>query len=1529
MKTGFDKQGLYDPRAERDGCGVGFVADIGGGASHAVVEKAMAVLINLTHRGAVGANPTTGDGAGVLTQVPDSFLRREFAKFAKEPLPPAGEYGIASLFMPQDDSAFAAVQEKANGILRSRGLQVLGWREVPARREAINDEVAASAPRVMQLAAGANGARGMDLERKLYTARRLMERACAPLAQDDAAGFYCASFSSRTLVYKGMFLASQLPAYYPDLSDPHFASALALVHQRFSTNTFPAWSLAHPYRCIAHNGEINTLRGNINNMTARHHILSSPAFGDDLEKLWPLIEDGQSDTATLDNVVELLMLAGYSPAHAMAALIPEAWQQHESMPEALREFYRYHAPVMEPWDGPAGVIFTNGMQIGAILDRNGLRPGRYWLTRDNWIVAASEAGVLDIPDSEIARKWRIQPGKILLVDLAQKRVVGDGEIKSELSSAHPYRRWREQSQTALADLPDADADSVDDVCGIAGEKLLRAQQSFGCTEEDIKFILRPMAESGAEPVGAMGDDAPTAVLSSRCKPLSAYFRQEFAQVTNPAIDPIREELVMSLKSYLGARPNLLSPGEPPRGKCLELEHPVLLPEEFAKLRALKTARVLDATYPANAGAAGLESALDDLCARASQAVREGADILIVSDRAMNAERIAAPMLLAISALHHYLVREGDRALVGLVAETGAAREVHDFAVLAGFGAEAIYPYLAFATVAQLRPRPDGNGDNNTNDNSESEKNDARARMLAYRLAVGKGVLKVMSKMGVSTFQSYCGAQIFEAVGLSSAFVEKYFCNTITQIEGADLEDIASDAHEWHETAFGGGYDPLCESALDAGGDYAFRIRGEKHLWTPESVAKLQHAARANRFSDYEEYARLINDQSAALMTLRGMLEIQKAREPIPIAEVEPAADIVRRFSTGAMSFGSISWEAHTTLAIAMNRIGGKSNTGEGGEEAERFLPMRGGDSMRSAIKQVASGRFGVTAEYLANSDMMQIKIAQGAKPGEGGQLPGHKVDGAIARVRHSVAGVGLVSPPPHHDIYSIEDIAQLIYDLKCANPSGKVSVKLVSRFGVGTVAAGVAKAKSDHITIAGHDGGTGASPISSIKRAGTPWELGLSETHQTLLINNLRGRVSLQVDGQIKTGRDVIVGALLGADEFGFATAPLVAQGCIMMRKCHLNTCPVGIATQDERLRKKFAGKPEHIVNYFFFVAEEARRLLAQTGFRTLNEIIGRADLLSQRKTEFRKAAKINLAPVLYVPEVPRGNARHCREEQKHALAEAPDQRWLSRAREAMENGEKVLIEDKINNTERAAGAMVSNEIARRFGHAGLPEGTVTITLRGVCGQSFGAFASGGMTMTAEGEANDYFGKGLSGGILAVYPPPSQREDGENIIVGNTALYGAICGECFCRGVAGERFAVRNSGAHAVIEGAGDHCCEYMTGGTVVVLGAVGRNFAAGMSGGVAYVLDEKENFAEKCNTNTVSLGAMTDIAGEGQHLKRADPDIVCDLLQKHCHYTGSPKAKAILADWDKWRDKFVKVLPHEYNRALEEMARAAREKAA
>ncbi len=1503
------KHGLYDPQYEHDACGVGFVAHIGGEAQHHIVDKGVQLLVNLTHRGATGANPTTGDGAGLMTQLPDGLFRIVCDEngFA---LPKQGEYACGMMFMPQKEEIYQKTRQQIETILNEENLPLLGWRQTPTCRDAINDEVAASEPAVWQVFVGRGQYEvGDEFERRLYIARKRMEHSVDATA--DNAGFYCCSFSSRTVVYKGMFLAEQLAQYYPDLLDTRYASAMAVVHQRFSTNTFPAWKLAHPYRFISHNGEINTLRGNLNNMKARYHSMYSPLWGDDFAKLLPLIDEGQSDTASLDNAVELLRLSGYSPAHALAALIPEAWQKDGLMNPVRRDFYAHHASMMEPWDGPAEVVFSDGEQIAAVLDRNGLRPGRYWLTDDNLIIMASESGVLDIPDNKIREKWFIQPGKMLLVDLQQGRVVEDGEIKKSLAESRPYKEWIEQSQTNIKNLPPAKADEF---TAINPASLLPAQHSFAYTEEDVKFIIRPMVEDAAEPIGAMGDDAPTAVLSSRMKPLSAYFRQEFAQVTNPPIDPIREEVVMSLGSYLGKRPDLLQPLLPPDSTCIVLESPILLPEEFAKLRDFSGDEhnicTLDITWAAKDGPEGMEPALTALQQAALRAVVDDkADILILSDKAAGAERIAIPILLAVAATHHHLIANGERTRVGLVAETGAAREVHDFAALAGYGAEAIYPYLGYAVAASLPLYKPSHI-------SPSK------RIIRYRRAIGKGLLKTMSKMGVSTFQSYCGAQIFEAVGLSTKFVEKYFCGTVSQIGGIGALEVAREACFWHAIGYGKTPSVLYENALDAGGDYAYRLRGEEHLWTPQTVAALQHATRSGSFEKYEEYSNLINKQDERLMTLRGMLEITTAKKPIDLAEVEPAADIVRRFSTGAMSFGSISREAHTTLAIAMNRIGGKSNTGEGGEEAARFIPLTNGDSMRSAIKQVASGRFGVTAEYLANSDIMQIKIAQGAKPGEGGQLPGHKVDSAIARVRHSVPGVGLISPPPHHDIYSIEDIAQLIYDLKSANPSGQVSVKLVSRCGVGTVAAGVAKAKSDHITIAGHDGGTGASPLSSIKHAGTPWELGLSETHQTLVLNDLRGRIALQVDGQIKTGRDVIIGALLGADEFGFATAPLVAEGCIMMRKCHLNTCPVGIATQDKRLRAKFSGKPDYVVNYFFFVAEEVRRLLASMGFSKLDDIIGCSNLLQQKKSTHWKSAGVDLSPILELPKAPQSHSRRHTQKQSHALEKAIDQRWLSRCMDAIMHGEPTIIEDTIKNTDRAAGAIVSNAIARRHGHAGLSPNTIDIRLRGVGGQSFGAFASRGMSMRLQGEANDYVGKGLSGGVLAVFPPSSSRIDGDNAIVGNTALYGAVCGECYCRGAAGVRFAVRNSGAQAVVERVGDHCCEYMTGGTVIVLGAVGRNFAAGMSGGVAYVLDEHSQFSRHCNTDMVSLEPLGGADDPGQHMGMSDTDIVCGMLKKHVEYTGSPKAQAILDDWDSFRIKFVKVLPYDYHRAMMDMER-------
>ncbi len=1501
MKLFPKKQGLYNPQAEHDACGVGCIANIKNKASHQLLLDGLQILKNMEHRGASGANPTTGDGAGVLLQIPDSFFRSQVNNLPKA-IGNDNAYGVGFLFLPQSESLRNGVIKLIEAVLHEEGLPVLAWRNVPVTTHAINADVAACAPFMAQLFIGCgNTTVGDDFERHLFIARKLIENRItdnvALKVSEDAGGFYVASFSSRTIVYKGMFLADQLDAYYPDLSDTTMQTAVAVVHQRYSTNTFPAWSLAHPYRVIAHNGEINTLRGNVNNMLARHQSIHSPLFGDNLKKILPLIKQGQSDTASLDNAIELLMMSGYSLAYALSILIPEAWESNNNISQELRDFYAYHAPIMEPWDGPAGVVFTNGKQVGAVLDRNGLRPGRYWLTDDDRFIFASEAGVLPMDDNKITEKWRIQPGKKLLLDLEQGKIISNDDIKYQLKHQAPYKQWLEQSQTKIPPNNDSVSRQMQD------DTLFAQQHRFGYTEEDIKFILRPMVLDAAEPIGSMGDDTPQSVLSSRMKPLSSYFRQEFAQVTNPPIDPIREGLVMSLTSYIGGRANLLSPHEPPTTKCLSVESPILTPSQFTAIKSNTnvTSKTIDISYNE---ADTMANAILQLCQTAATAVQSGALILILSDTNTGTNRIAPPMLLAVAAVHHSLVAAGIRTQTGIIAETGSVRSVHDVAVLVGYGVNGIYPYIAYETILAMSL------DNAVDINTEN-------RIDNYRKALGKGLMKVMSKMGIATVMSYCGAQIFEVFGLSQSLIDNYFCGTVSHIGGMDIDDIEKETRFWHDLSTNP-TNPLYQTALDAGGDYAYRTRGENHLWTPESIAALQHSVRKNDFGKYEEYSKHINEQSKKLMTLRGLLVIKKADKvnAVPLDEVESIADIVCRFSTGAMSFGSISMEAHKTLAIAMNRIGGRSNTGEGGEEPHRFIPLANGDSARSAIKQVASGRFGVTAEYLANSDLMQIKIAQGAKPGEGGQLPGHKVDEAIGNVRYCVPGVGLISPPPHHDIYSIEDIAQLIYDLKCANPKGEVSVKLVSRSGVGTVAAGVAKAKSDHITIAGHDGGTGASPLSSIKHAGTPWELGLAETQQTLVLNNLRGRIKLQVDGQIKTGRDVVIGALFGADEFGFATAPLVAEGCLMMRKCHLNTCPVGIATQNPELRKKFAGKPEHIINYFFFVAEEIRRLLAEMGFRSLQEIIGRVDLLQASNHTHWKTKNIDLQHLLASLDTDGKTAHYHCESQNHQLQNhAIDYQWLDKVLPAIENKQAIEITSPISNINRTAGTVTSNAIASRYGHSGLPDNTIKLRLNGIAGQSFGAFASRGMTMILLGEANDYFGKGLSGGILVVKPPSNHRIDANNIIVGNTALYGAICGEAYCRGVAGERFAVRNSGVHAVVESCGDHGCEYMTGGTVVVIGKVGRNFAGGMSGGVAYVLDENDDFTQNCNREMVEIAPIGN--EKVLHRNTTDSDNIQSMLKNHYELTGSPKAKMILDNFDSYKPQFVKIIPYDYQQAL------------
>ena len=1527
-----EKQGLYDPSREHDACGVGFVAHIKGQQSHAIVRQGLQVLENLTHRGAVGADPLAGDGAGILIQAPDNFLREECSALGIE-LPAPGRYAVGMIFLPQQDQTRVECEALIERLIGEEGQVLLGWRDVPTDNSGLGQSVKDVEPVVRQLFIGCseNCPAQDDFERKLFIIRKLIENQVRESDWQGRENFYIPSLSSRTLLYKGMLLANQVDSYYKDLRDERVVSALALVHQRFSTNTFPSWDLAHPFRMIAHNGEINTLRGNVNWMRARRHSMASELFGADLEKVWPLIPEGQSDSACFDNALELLVAGGYSMAHAMMMLIPEAWAGNPLMDENRKAFYEYHAALMEPWDGPAAVAFSDGRQIGATLDRNGLRPARYLITDDDLVVMASEMGVLPIPDSKIVKKWRLQPGKMFLIDMEQGRIIDDAELKEHLSASRPYRNWLEKTQIHLKNLPANVDGNVGDP-----DTLLDRQQAFGYTQEDLKLLMTPMAVTGQEAIGSMGADNPLAVLSNKAKPLSNYFQQNFAQVTNPPIDPIREELVMSLVSLIGPRPNLLglhSGGEHMR---LEVSQPILTNKDLERIRSIEKTtdgafrtRTLDICYAAEQGAAGMEAALTALCAAAEKAVREGFNILILSDRGVSRQRIPIPSLLATSAVHHHLVRAGLRTVSGLVVETGSVREIHQFAVLAGYGAEAINPWLAFETLAAMQQDlPDDI--------------DAVEVNKRYIKAIGKGLLKVFSKMGISTYQSYCGAQIFDAVGLKSDFIEKYFTGTASMIEGVGIEEIAAESVRWHRDAYG--HNPIYADALDVGGDYAFRVRGEDHMWTPDTISKLQHATRANDANTFAEFSRLVNEQNEHLRTLRGLFELKLGKDPIPLDEVEPARDIVKRFATGAMSFGSISWEAHTTLAIAMNRLGGKSNTGEGGEERSRFKPMDNGDSMRSAIKQVASGRFGVTTEYLVNSDDIQIKMAQGAKPGEGGQLPGHKVNDWIAKVRHSTPGVGLISPPPHHDIYSIEDLAQLIHDLKNVNPKARISVKLVSEVGVGTVAAGVSKAHADHVTIAGYDGGTGASPLTSIRHAGSPWELGLAETHQTLVLNKLRGRIAVQVDGGMRTGRDVVIGALLGADEFGFATAPLIVEGCIMMRKCHLNTCPVGVATQDEELRKRFTGKPEHVVNYFFFVAEEVRQLMAKLGFRTVNEMIGRSDKLDMRKCiDHWKARGLDYSRILHQPEAGPDVAIFNCEKQDHGLDKALDNKLIEQARPALERGESVKIESPIMNVNRTVGAMLSGRVAERYGLEGLPEDTIHVKLNGVAGQSFGTWVTHGITLELEGEGNDYVGKGLSGGRLVVYPPrdcPIIAE--QNIIVGNTVLYGAISGECYFRGVGGERFAVRNSGASAVIEGVGDHGCEYMTGGVVVVLGETGRNFAAGMSGGIAYVLDENGNFKDRCNLTMVALEpvpeedeALETLDHQGGDLEtHGKVDISSDmtrfdalrlrrLIEKHLHYTNSDVARNILDNWNDMLPKFVKVMPVDYRRALEEMKQA------
>ncbi len=1537
--------GLY-ANAEHDACGVGFVAHIKGQKAHSIVRQGLQILENIDHRGAVGADPLMGDGAGLLIQIPDEFYRAEMAKQGVE-LPPPGEYGVGMIFLPKESASRQACEQEMERAIKAEGQVLLGWRDVPVDRDMpMSPLVREKEPVIRQVFIG----RGHDilvpdaLERKLFVIRKTASSKIQSLNLTHGSEYYVPSMSCRTIIYKGLLLADQVGKYYQDLADERVTSALALVHQRFSTNTFPEWPLAHPYRMVAHNGEINTVKGNFNWMRAREGVMKSPVLGEDLAKLYPISLDGQSDTATFDNALELLTMAGYPLAHAAMMMIPEAWEQHSTMDERRRAFYEYHAAMMEPWDGPAAMVFTDGRQIGATLDRNGLRPARFIITDDDLIVLASESGVLPIPENKIVKKWRLQPGKMLLIDFEQGRIIDDEELKAQYASAKPYRQWIENVRIKL--------DGIDGkgVAGEFGESLLDRQQAFGFTQEDIKFLMAPMATNGEEATGSMGNDSPLAVLSDKNKPLYNYFKQLFAQVTNPPIDPIREAVVMSLVSFIGPKPNLLDINAVNPPMRLEVSQPVLDFSDMARLRNIEKHTggkfkpyEVDITYPAQWGHEGVEARLASLCAEAVEAIQSGHNILIISDRKMDRAHIAIPALLALSAIHHHLVRKGLRTSAGLVVETGTAREVHHFAVLAGYGAEAVHPYLAMETLAQMAKDLPG-------------ELSADKAIYNYIKAIGKGLSKIMSKMGVSTYMSYCGAQLFEAIGLNKPLIDKYFRGTPTQVGGIGVFEVAEEAIRNHTAAFGD--DPVLTNMLDAGGEYAWRARGEEHMWTPDAIAKLQHATRSGKFDTYKEYAQLINDQSRRHLTLRGLFEFKiDPAKAIPVEEVESAADIVKRFATGAMSLGSISTEAHSTLALAMNRIGGKSNTGEGGEDENRYrnelkgiaikagtkvsdvigasrieadYEMKEGDSLRSKIKQVASGRFGVTTEYLVSADQIQIKMAQGAKPGEGGQLPGGKVSEYIGKLRHSVPGVGLISPPPHHDIYSIEDLAQLIHDLKNVNPKADVSVKLVSEVGVGTVAAGVAKAKADHIVIAGHDGGTGASPWSSIKHCGTPWELGLAETQQTLVLNRLRGRVRVQTDGQMKTGRDVVIGALLGADEFGFATAPLVVEGCIMMRKCHLNTCPVGVATQDPVLRKKFSGKPEHVVNYFFFVAEEARQIMAQLGVRKFDDLIGRADLLDTKKgIAHWKAKGLDFGRVFALPPVPADVPRLHTSTQDHGLDKALDLRLIEKAQPAIQRGEKVQFMEQARNVNRTVGAMLSGELIKHHPD-GLPDQTVYIQMEGTGGQSFGAFLAKGITLYLIGEANDYTGKGLSGGRVVVRPSIDFRGSSiDNIIVGNTVLYGATEGEAFFRGVGGERFGVRLSGATAVVEGTGDHGCEYMTGGTVVVLGRTGRNFAAGMSGGLAYVFDEDGQFAKRVNTAQVTLekvltAAEQADAGIPMHKGQADEALLKKLVEDHHRWTGSLRAREILDNWAANLPKFVKVFPNEYRRALSEMGAKA-----
>jgi glutamate synthase domain-containing protein 2/glutamate synthase domain-containing protein 1/glutamate synthase domain-containing protein 3 len=1528
--------GLYDPRFEHDACGVGMVARLDNRATHGVVARAIAALENLEHRGATGADACTGDGAGILMQLPDELLRSTVAF----ELPAAGRYGVLMCFLPSDASARGELQELLEQTVRDEGQTVLGWREVPVDPTHTGEVAGACRPEIRQLFVGAGeGAFGGEddfdqdaFERKLYVIRRVSEL----MASDG--GLYVASSSSRTVNYKGMLISYQLADFYTDLRDERTKTAMALVHSRFSTNTFPSWELAHPYRVICHNGEINTVMGNVNWMRARESELRSELFGDDLRKILPVVTPGNSDSATFDNVLELLMLAGRSLPHAAMMMIPEAYRNRDDLPEHLKAFYAYHSCLMEPWDGPAAVAFTDGRVVGATLDRNGLRPGRWMETTDGYVVLGSETGIMDVAPEQVKRLGRLQPGKLFLVDLERGRIVEDEEIKREVATRRPYGEWYERNAVPFSELEPSEQVTISD------QPMHTRQRAFGYTQEDLFVLLAPMARDAQEPVGSMGNDLSLAVLSDQAPPLFSYFKQLFAQVTNPPIDPIREEIVMSLATSLGSERNLFDE-TPEHAHKLLLDQPILLNRHLETLRHVDhdvfSARTIDTTWPIAEGPEGMEKAIARVCAEASETIDERVNIIILSDRLLGPRRAPIPALLAVAAVHHHLVREGTRLRAGIILESGEPREVHHFATLIGYGASAINPYLLLETLDELvlQGRLDGRIVRAA-DNGAKEPLSAEQAAQNLIKALGKGLLKTISKMGISTIQSYCGAQIFEAVGLEPELVERYFTGTASRVGGVGAHVLATEALQRHARAFPAPHDAL----LPVGGVYAWRRDGEHHMWNPETIALVQHAVRAANgdvaaalgadatahaavresaaFEKYREYAREINEQAARKATLRGLLKLGGDRPPQPIAleQVEPASEIVRRFCTGAMSLGSISRESHETLAIAMNRLGGRSNTGEGGEDPSRYVADANGDRRRSAIKQVASGRFGVTVHYLVNADELQIKMAQGAKPGEGGQLPGHKVDSYIGSIRHTTPGVGLISPPPHHDIYSIEDLKQLIYDLRCGNPRAQVSVKLVAEIGVGTVAAGVSKANADRVLISGHDGGTGASPLSSIQAAGVPWEIGLAETQQTLLLNDLRSRIIVQTDGQLKTGRDVVIAALLGADEMGFSTAPLIAMGCIMMRACHLNTCPVGIATQDPELRRRFQGTPEHVVNFFFFVAEEVREILASLGLRSLDEAIGRVDLLGAREAiEHWKARGVDLSHILAQVPLADDAPRRRVQPPPEVLEDALDWELVKRSRPALERGERVQTRIGIRNRNRCVGGILSSHIASAHGDEGLPEDSIVVDLEGSAGQSFGGWLAPGVTFTLWGDAQDYVGKGLSGGVLAVRPRTGMSEDfraEDNVIIGNTVLYGATRGRAFFRGLAGERFAVRNSGAWTVVEGVGDHGCEYMTGGRVVVLGPTGRNFAAGMSGGVAYVLDEDGAFPARCNMGMVGF----------EELAEADAIELREMIAEHARRTDSPVAARVLDRFQALLDAgaFVKVMPHDYKRVLAERAAEA-----